>query len=193
MKKCFEFQQKKWPNLVLKSPGIKPKPESKSKLGAFHFGSRNRMCGKSLSSANTSEDEQTPAVFDSPTISSPIQLLISATQCEKKLGSKCEEQEFIALKISQMNQASDAPTLLPRNASPQPPPVPIRDFKHFAMRMYNVATMNIEQSLHRLCLQLPNTSTIMMRRNLMPKPTLATTGEDGSTSSSTESVENVIQ
>ncbi|XP_055300549.1 protein son of sevenless isoform X2 [Sitodiplosis mosellana] len=147
--------QKKWRDVPLKSPGIKPKQESKSKSGgAFHFGNENKVCGRSSASVNCKEED-----------------------------TKFEGQELITLKISQMRQASDAPTLFPRNASPAPP-IPTREWKHFAM--------DVEQSLYRLSLQLPNTSTIMMRRNLTPTPRHSA-DDVGSTSYSTGSVEKPIE
>lgn len=186
---CFEinFQPKKWPNYQLKSPGIKPKQENKLKSGgAFHFGNKNRRCSKSHVNINASEDDESPIVFDFHITSTPV-FPKTEKRCEKRKETKYEGQELITLRMSQVRQALDAPTLLPRNVS-SAPPVPTRDLKHFAMRMSNIANMNIEQSLYRLCLQLPNTSTIMMRRNLATKPRSTTKDEDEA-STSTGSIE----
>lgn len=173
LNQCFaiKFQPRKWPNYQLKSPGVKPKQENKR---AFHFGNKNRRCSKSHVNINASEDDESPIVFDFHITSTPVFPKIEKRREEKK-WTKYGGQDLVTLRMSQVRQALDAPTLLPRNASPAPP-VPTRDLKHFAMRMSNVANMNIEQSLYRLCLQLPNTSTIMTRRNLASKPRSLSSG-----------------
>lgn len=173
----------------MKSPGIKPKQDNKLKSGgAFNFSNKNRRCSKSHVNINTSEDEESPIRFDFHMTSTPV---FSKTEkrCEQRKEIKYEGQELVTLRMSQVKQSLNAPTLLPRNASPAPP-VPIRNLKHFAMRMSNVANMNIEQSLYRICLQLPNTSTIMTRRNLAARPkSLSRDLDEASTSTSTESVD----
>lgn len=181
----------------MKSPGIKPKSDSKSKLIAFHFEIKKTKDSKSVVSVNTSEDEQSPMVCDDPTTSSSSVLCSKIPKrYEDKSETKYEGQELVSLRISQIRQACDAPTLLPRNANPAPL-IPTRNLKHFAMRMSNVATMNIEQSLHRLCLQLPNSSVIMMRRSLESRSkenkNATSTDDNDPISSSTEYFEKENQ
>lgn len=172
----------------MKSPGIKPKPDSKSISGVFHFGSKSRRSNKGFTGVNTSEDEQSPMVCEFSSASSSALLTKTPKRYEVKQETQCERQMFVNLKISQISQAPDAPTLLPRNAPAPQRDTSTSDLKHLAMRISKVADLNIDQRLNRIGLQLPSTSTIMMRRNLTLR-SVASPDEMSSTSLSAGSIE----
>lgn len=75
-----------------------------------------------------------------------------------------EKQESEAVRLAQIRQAPDAPELPPRDVSP--PPVPPRlSLTHIAIKKSNACNIYNEEGLREHSLKLPNTSTIMMRRN----------------------------
>lgn len=75
-----------------------------------------------------------------------------------------EKQESEAVRLAQIRQAPDAPELPPRDVSP--PPVPPRlSLTHIAIKKTNACNIYNEEGLREHSLKLPNTSTIMMRRN----------------------------
>ncbi|XP_031624376.1 protein son of sevenless isoform X2 [Contarinia nasturtii] len=75
-----------------------------------------------------------------------------------------EKQESEAVRLAQIRQAPDAPELPPRDASP--PPVPPRlSLTHTSIKKSNTCNIYNEEGLREHSLKLPNTSTIMMRRN----------------------------
>lgn len=77
---------------------------------------------------------------------------------------KREKPESEAVRLAQTKQAADAPALPPRDVSP--PPVPPRlSLTHIAIKKMNACNIYNEEGLREHSLKLPNTSTIMMRRN----------------------------
>lgn len=77
---------------------------------------------------------------------------------------KREKPESEAVRLAQTKQAADAPALPPRDVSP--PPVPPRlSLTHIAIKKLNACNIYNEDGLREHSLKLPNTSTIMMRRN----------------------------
>lgn len=74
------------------------------------------------------------------------------------------ESEAVRIAQAQNRQAADAPALPPRDVSP--PPVPPRlSLTHIAIKKLNACNIYNEDGLREHSLKLPNTSTIMMRRN----------------------------
>lgn len=77
---------------------------------------------------------------------------------------KREKPESEAVRLAQTKQAADAPALPPRDVSP--PPVPPRlTLTHITIKKLNACNIYNDEGLREHNLKLPNTSTIMMRRN----------------------------
>ncbi|XP_055307215.1 protein son of sevenless-like [Sitodiplosis mosellana] len=98
-----------------------------------------------------------------------------------------QKQETEAVRLAQIRQAPDAPELPPRDVSP--PPVPPRlSLTHIAVKKSNACNIYNDEGLREHSLKLPNTSTIMMRRNSALKEGASTSDSNTSSNATTPSI-----
>uniref|UniRef100_A0A1A9Z448 Protein son of sevenless n=1 Tax=Glossina pallidipes TaxID=7398 RepID=A0A1A9Z448_GLOPL len=105
----------------------------------------------------------------SPHVNVPVTASVELRTIPPPLPPRKKERNENCADVAQKRQAPDAPTLPPRDGELSPPPIPPRTNQHHLLHQHQITICNDRGQMNEFMgassLMLPNTSSIMIRRN----------------------------
>ncbi|XP_017068112.2 protein son of sevenless [Drosophila eugracilis] len=114
---------------------------------------------------NNTNQGQTGAVPISPHVNVPTASHLEYRAVPPPLPPRRKERTESCADMAQKRQAPDAPTLPPRDGEPSPPPIPPRLNHSMGISYLRHSHGKSKEFVGKSSLLLPNTSSIMIRRN----------------------------
>ncbi|XP_017132507.1 protein son of sevenless [Drosophila elegans] len=126
---------------------------------------------------NSAHQGQPGAVPISPHVNVPTASNLEYRAVPPPLPPRRKERTESCADMAQKRQAPDAPTLPPRDGEPSPPPIPPRLNHSMGMSYLRHSHGKSKEFVGKSSLLLPNTSSIMIRRNSAIEKRAAAVGQ----------------